>query len=68
MTPEAYYAIYNKEELVFVGNTKECSKFLEITQASFYCLVTRTRNGIIKGRKYLVYRIEEDTNSAMERK
>ena len=56
------YIVYNNEETpVFVGNTPECCEFLNMTQASFYCLVTKTRNGIIKGRKYRVYKIEEET-------
>ena len=61
MKTESYYIVYNSiEEAVFVGNTKECCEFLKITQASFYCLVTRTKNGIIKGKKYRVYKIEEE--------
>ena len=54
-----FYAIYDKHEnLVFVGNSNECREFLDTTMSSFYCLVTRTANGIIKGYKYRVYKIE----------
>ena len=61
MKQEANYVIYNNDDMpVFVGNTNECCKFLNTTQASFHCLVTRTKNGIIKGKKYRAYKIDEE--------
>lgn len=56
------YAIYDKKDnCCCVGTSKECCEFLKTTIASFYCLVTRTANGKIKGNKFLVYRMFKES-------
>ena len=57
------YVVYDIEsgEIVLVGSAKECSEFMGMTKASFYCHISRLRSGMIKkGRKYVAYVIEED--------
>lgn len=53
------YAIYkNKEDLVFVGTSKECSKFLNCSEESFRCRYSRFTIGRTKNPKYKIYKID----------
>lgn len=54
---QTFYAIYDKDDfLLFVGNSKECSMFLNLTLASFYCRMCRPQ----KNKKYTVYKFEDE--------
>ena len=54
------YAIYNKQdEIVCVGSSKECSKFLEVTIDSFYTYVSKIIKEKLKNRKYMIYVMED---------
>ena len=58
---KAEYIVYDRYEMpVIVGYAKECSRFIGVNLKSFQSLVTRTRRGEMKGRRYTVYKIEEE--------
>ena len=56
------YAIYDtNENCVFIGSAKMCAQFMGLTMSSFYCNVSRTKSGELKGRsRFRAYEIEED--------
>lgn len=53
------YIVYFKGNCVCVGTVDECVKFIGCTKASFYCNVTRTKQGKIVGEGYQVYKIDD---------
>ena len=59
--PCCFYAVYDVEDAcVFVGSSKECAEFMNLTIASFYSNVTRTKQRTNKGCfRYRAYQIEE---------
>ena len=59
-----YYSVYNRKTdmpVIIHAKTDECLRVTGVSQATFYCYVTRTRNGI-KNRRYDIYVDEEDDN------
>lgn len=54
------YIVYKEGLPVCVGNTLECMKYTGYTRNSFYTIVKRTAQGILKGKNYLIYKIEEN--------
>lgn len=53
------FAIYNNdEELVCVGTSKQCAKFLETSVNCVYSIISRTKSGVLKGNSYLIYEVE----------
>lgn len=45
------YALYDKHDnLLFTGNSTECSKFLNITVPSFYSRISNLRKGKWNGK------------------
>lgn len=53
------YALYNsKEELLFVGNYRECSNFLGCTTSTFYHNFSKFSRGLYKNPKVRIYKIE----------
>lgn len=55
------YAVYDKNDNVLVvGNTRECSKYLGIRTDSFKSEKSRQKTGKSARKKYLIVEIEED--------
>lgn len=45
------YAVYDKDNnLVFIGTSIQCAKYLGLTMGSFYCRVSRIKTGRFNGR------------------
>ncbi len=57
-----FYTVYlsKTDEIVASGTAAECASALKRTLASFYCLVTRVRNGNLK--KYEIAQEDYDEN------
>ncbi len=55
-TEEKWYTIYNAEtdEFLCCGTGRECSKFLDMTLASFHSMICRTKNGTNKKYEVLI--------------
>lgn len=56
------YALYNRDdELVFVGTSKECAKFLGHGISTFRSMASKHNRGVVKkGYKYSIYTLKEE--------
>lgn len=54
------YVVYKDGLPVCVGNLIECMEFTGYTKASFYKTVSRSRQGMLKGNNYLIYKVEDE--------
>lgn len=61
MALKSQYAIYDTEDnLLYVGDSIECSEYLKITREHLYHVISRMKNGIFKCKRYKVFKLEED--------
>ena len=60
-----YYSVYNRKTdfpVIIHGTTSECMRIMGVSQATFYCYVTHTRNGTRKC-KYEIFVDREDEDA-----
>ena len=63
--PFKYYSVYRRKTdmpVIIHATTRECMKIMGVSQATFWCYVSHTRNGTRKC-KYEIYVDEEDDDA-----
>ena len=61
--PYKYYSVYGRKTdlpVIIHGTSLECMRVLGVSQATFYCYVSHTRNGTRKGKYEIYVDVEDD--------
>ena len=66
---KSIYAVYSKnDELICVGNIKECCHCLGVAESTFYVTMYKDKNGMRKKvYRYKIVRLEENEYEKFER-